>query len=315
MIAATLYEDVDLHVFSGEYAFGDSLWDDDSDQDIYDTHQPLVLQSSIRLQHETTELSNGRREEVPDRTGRFSGSQFKGMDDATLLVLQDLMKRRVLDQVQTRFHSSATAHIYLATGQDNDTGEKVEYAVKVFRNADQCKLKMRARREFYLLSRARSCRVNAPIPVLCEEHILVTTFIGQDHTPVPALALALDDVDDREDYEAWHCYAGILASMRRLYQDARLVHSNVNGHNILYSEITWDCWLTDLGSAVDRENPDHKRLLIKDIARVQAIFRRAGLGKASKTRLGLLPDHSALAFVTLRDPTESISSFCCWEKW
>lgn len=314
MLAATLYEDVDLHVFSGDYAFGDSLWDD-PDEDIDDIDQPLVLQSPLSPQNRPVDLSNGRREEVPDRMGRFSGSQFKGMDDTTLLALEDLMNRRLLDQVHKRFHSSATAHIYYATAQDKDTGEKVEYAVKIFRNADQWKLKTRARREFYLLSRARSCRVNAPIPVLCEEHILVTTFLGEDQAPVPALSLGLEDVDEPEDYESWHCYASVLASMRRLYQDARLVHSNVNEYSILYSGTTWDCWLTDFGSAVDRENSDHKRLLVKDIARVQTIFRRSGLGKATRNRLGLLPDHTALAFVTLIDPTPSVANFCCWEKW
>lgn len=92
--------------------------------------------------------------------------------------------------------------------------------------------------------------------------------------------------------------------MRKLYQEAGIVHGNVSENTVVYNcELYYaKCWFTDFGYAVDTQQPDHLKLLANDVARVNAMLLHVVCGREdSKHANGVLPDDVVMAYVTMKE--------------
>jgi len=120
-----------------------------------------------------------------------------------------------------------------------------------------------AEKEFRNLRRLEKAGVPAPHPVSFYENIVVMSFIGRNGEAASSLKMTrlLDHESIAEK---------TLRAIRGLVLDARLVHGDLSPYNIL----VWkeEPYVIDLSQAVLTTHPDAKRLLERDMERVEAFF-------------------------------------------
>ena len=128
-----------------------------------------------------------------------------------------------------------------------------------------------AEKEFRNLRRLEKAGVSAPHPVSFYENIVVMSFIGRNGEAASSLKMTrlLDHESIAEK---------VLLAIRGLVLDARLVHGDLSPYNIL----VWkeEPYVIDLSQAVLTTHPDAKRLLERDVERVEAFF------SAHRVRMG-----------------------------
>lgn len=278
----------------------DCVWEDhEDDYDAYLDRPFRATKKGTGLHSKSTSLQHAKKKPAPtgERPGALAvGGKFGVLHDSISLVLQDMVTKKVLGDVRQRIHTGQHATIYYATGH----GERRGYVVKIFVNAKRKRLKLRAQREFQLLSRAFESGVRVPEPMLCQEHVIVSRFVSASKHEKLKPAPPLCDVRDFSLFQLQQCYSSVLGTIRRLYHELRLVHGNISERSVIRNKL-WDCYLTDFSHAVDRDHVDHLALLKKDLASVQAFFSSRGLPEATKSVVGLVPDDVAMALITTED--------------
>lgn len=120
------------------------------------------------------------------------------------------------------------------------------------------------KKEFSNLARAHDVGIPVPEPLVFDRNILLMEFLGEDEVPYPQLRNA-----EVEDYGA--VYQQILGYVKRLYQEARLIHADLSEYNILYHEKPY---LIDMGQAVTPDHPRAPVFLIRDIKNLNRYFSR-----------------------------------------
>lgn len=120
------------------------------------------------------------------------------------------------------------------------------------------------KKEYSNLARAHEVGIPVPEPLAFDRNILLMGFLGEDEVPYPQLRNAAVD-----DYGA--VYEEILDYIRRLYQEARLVHTDLSEYNILYHEKPY---LIDMGQAVTLDHPRASAFLIRDVKNLNRYFSR-----------------------------------------
>jgi RIO kinase 1 len=120
------------------------------------------------------------------------------------------------------------------------------------------------KKEFSNLARAHDVGIPVPEPLVFDRNILLMEFLGEDEVPYPQLRNA-----EVEDYGA--VYQQILGYVKRLYQEARLIHADLSEYNILYHEKPY---LIDMGQAVTLDHPRAPVFLIRDIKNLNRYFSR-----------------------------------------
>lgn len=120
------------------------------------------------------------------------------------------------------------------------------------------------KKEYSNLSRAHEVGLPVPKPLAFDRNILLMEFLGEEEIPYPQLRLA--EVDD---YDA--VYRDLLDCIRRLYQDARLIHADLSEYNILYHEKPY---LIDMGQAVMPDHPQALPFLLRDVKNINRYFSR-----------------------------------------
>lgn len=241
-------------------------------------------------------------------------------DERTRMVLLKLMNRGKLDVVYERINTGREANTYRAIGSDAETGRELHFAIKIFKTgrgdftkANECdpsgrvynenfikktlrrQLKEWTEKEYKNLLRAASCGVQAPRPLLFKDHVLVMQFVGEDNVVAPKLK---DTTLTKAELTT--AYVDLLRSVRKLYQNAQLVHARLNESNILYHD--GRCWIVDFSEAVQCSHPDHGEALDTDLAKLHSFFETRGLRRAHKDSLGMLSIANAREFVTSGDP-------------
>jgi RIO kinase 1 len=120
------------------------------------------------------------------------------------------------------------------------------------------------KKEFSNLARAHDVGIPVPEPLVFDRNILLMEFLGEDEVPYPQLRNA-----EVEDYGA--VYQQILGYVKRLYQEAHLIHADLSEYNILYHEKPY---LIDMGQAVTLDHPRAPVFLIRDIKNLNRYFSR-----------------------------------------
>ena len=141
------------------------------------------------------------------------------------------------------------------------------YAGRPFRSfTDREQLEVWTEKEYRNLVRAYRAEVPVPNPIRYKENIIFMRFLGQNGWPAPQIR----EINIRKGSSKWTAlHDQVMASIRKLFQHARLVHGDLSEYNILIapnfqvdnksqnigSEDDLQAVLIDFGQAVEVRHP------------------------------------------------------------
>nr|XP_033506732.1 serine/threonine-protein kinase RIO1 [Epinephelus lanceolatus] len=112
--------------------------------------------------------------------------------------------------------------------------------------------------------------IPSPEPLLLRSHVLLMSFIGKDNMPAPLLKnVSLSESKARE------LYLQVLQNMRKMFQEARLVHADLSEFNMLYHD--GDAYIIDVSQSVEHDHPHALEFLRKDCSNVNEYFVKRGV--------------------------------------
>jgi RIO kinase 1 len=129
-----------------------------------------------------------------------------------------------------------------------------------------------AQKEFKNLQSAAAVNVRVPDPIDVSNNVLVMEFIGKDGVPAPLLKETLLKNPNT-------VYKQLLAYVKKLYREARLVHGDLSEYNIML-------WknkpvLFDISQAVPLEHPMADQFLRRDLENLHRFFKRLNVDPLS----------------------------------
>ena len=200
-------------------------------------------------------------------------------DEVTLLALYKLVHKGWITAIGGSISTGKEANVFFGERGDQDLAIKIyrirtanfnamsDYIIgdRRFTGIKRTKKDLIftwTRKEFSNLKRAVEAGLPVPEPLVWDRNILLMEFLGEDERPYPHLkGVELEDPDA--------VYREILAFMKRLYQDAGLVHADLSEFNILYGE---HLYVIDMGQAVTPDHPKAQSFLARDIANINRYF-------------------------------------------
>jgi RIO kinase 3 len=241
-----------------------------------------------------------------DRTENIKTSEM-GMDQKTRLILYKFinttMMLNCIDGIISKGKEAVVLHG--EGNMDNPDYPKVtkEVAVKIFsttlnefKQRDRYikddfrfkgSLKQNSRniinlwceKEFHNLNRLKKAGVACPQPIVFKKHILLMEYIGNGHeNPAPKLK----DVK-LSAAEMIVAYDEVVDIMKKMYQDARLIHADFSEYNILYHD--GKCIVIDLAQAVEPIHPSGLEFLMRDCGNITNFFEKNGVPVKTKEEL------------------------------
>lgn len=134
-------------------------------------------------------------------------------------------------------------------------------------------IRLWAEKEMHNLARMKKAEIPCPDVVVLRKHILVLSFIGEDHVPAPKLK---DVRLSSEDMTI--AYHQVLKMMVLLYKQCNLVHADLSEYNMLWHG--GQVWLIDVSQSVEPTHPHGLEFLFRDCRNVATFFRKAGVTEA-----------------------------------
>uniref|UniRef100_A0A8C6ZAA2 Serine/threonine-protein kinase RIO1 n=1 Tax=Nothoprocta perdicaria TaxID=30464 RepID=A0A8C6ZAA2_NOTPE len=209
------------------------------------------------------------------------------LDPRTRMILFKMLTRGVISEINGCISTGKEANVYHASTANGESRAIKIYktSILMFKDRDKyvtgefrfrhgyCKgnprkmVKTWAEKEMRNLIRLNTAQIPCPEPVMLRSHVLVMGFIGKGDMPAPLLKNAqLSDSKVRE------LYLQIIQYMRRMYQDARLVHADLSEFNMLYHG--GEVHIIDVSQAVEHDHPHALEFLRKDCANVNDFFQK-----------------------------------------
>jgi RIO kinase 1 len=200
-------------------------------------------------------------------------------DEVTLLALYKLVHKGWITAIGGSISTGKEANVFFGEREEQDLAIKIyrirtanfnamsEYIIgdRRFTGIKRTKKDLIftwTRKEFSNLKRATDAGLAVPMPLVWDRNILIMEFLGEDERPYPQIRGV-----ELEDPVA--VYADILLFMKKLYQDAGLVHADLSEFNILYGK---HLYVIDMGQAVTPEHPRAQFFLARDISNVNRYF-------------------------------------------
>jgi RIO kinase 1 len=204
------------------------------------------------------------------------------IDERTSFLLNKLIERGILNRIEGIVSAGKEANVYLAYDNNNS-----EVAVKIYKIDSNTSKWMRkyiigdprykkiphnsskiiflwASKEFKNLQRAYKAGLNVPRPIYTKNNFLIMEYIGFGTISAPLL----------KDIKHPHDPAGLLEDLldfiKRLYQDAKLVHGDLSEFNVLYHN--HKPIVIDISQAVSIHHPKAEFYLVRDIKNVFKYF-------------------------------------------
>ncbi|MGH0119302.1 UNVERIFIED_CONTAM: hypothetical protein FKN15_025773 [Acipenser sinensis] len=132
-----------------------------------------------------------------------------------------MLSRGVISEINGCISTGKEANVYHATTAQGESRALKIYktSILIFKDRDKY-----VSGEF----RLQTAKIPCPEPIMLRGHVLVMAFIGKNEMPAPLLRNAqLSESKSRE------LYLQVIQYMRRMYQDARLVHADLSEFNLL----------------------------------------------------------------------------------
>jgi len=233
------------------------------------------------------------------------------VDPRTRIMLFKMLNSGILEEINGIVSTGKEASVYHAKGPNRVPDDDVslsyqlkrmlkflvggEYAIKIFKttlnefkNREEYMvgefrfrhdkfshqnprkvIKLWAQKEMRNLKRIFQIGIPCPLPVLLREHVLVMTFIGKNGVAAPHLKdISATEAEWTEiRYEAFKI-------IRKLYQQARLVHADLSEFNILY--FNKKVYIIDVSQAVENDHPNSLEFLRRDCLNMTRFFRSKG---------------------------------------
>uniref|UniRef100_G3SWC9 Serine/threonine-protein kinase RIO1 n=1 Tax=Loxodonta africana TaxID=9785 RepID=G3SWC9_LOXAF len=220
---------------------------------------------------------------LKDKADRATVEQV--LDPRTRMILFKMLTRGIISEINGCISTGKEANVYHAstTNGENRAIKIYKTSILVFKDRDKyvsgefrfrhgyCKgnprkmVKTWAEKEMRNLIRLNTAEVPCPEPIMLRSHVLLMGFIGKDDMPAPLLKnVQLSESKARE------LYLQVIQYMRRMYQDARLVHADLSEFNMLYHN--GEVYIIDVSQSVEHDHPHALEFLRKDCANVNEFF-------------------------------------------
>ena len=124
-------------------------------------------------------------------------------------------------------------------------------------------------KEFKNLNRACEVGVRVPKPIVAKNNVLVMEFIGDDDGS-PARLMRQSKISNPE-----YVSDKIIDYVKKLYNDAELVHGDLSGFNILMQED--EPVIIDMSQGLVVDHPISEELLNRDIENLSKDFKKMGI--------------------------------------
>uniref|UniRef100_A0A7N8XW07 Serine/threonine-protein kinase RIO1 n=1 Tax=Mastacembelus armatus TaxID=205130 RepID=A0A7N8XW07_9TELE len=220
---------------------------------------------------------------VKDKSDRATVEQV--LDPRTRMILFKMLSRGVISEINGCISTGKEANVYHASTSASDSRAIKIYktSILLFKDRDKyvsgefrfrhgyCKGNPRkmvrtwAEKEMRNLIRLQTAGVPSPEPLLLRSHVLLMSFIGKDNMPAPLLKSA-----SLSESKARELYLQVLQNMRKMFQDARLVHADLSEFNMLYHN--GDAYIIDVSQSVEHDHPHALEFLRKDCSNVNEFF-------------------------------------------
>ncbi|XP_014673618.1 PREDICTED: serine/threonine-protein kinase RIO3-like [Priapulus caudatus] len=234
-----------------------------------------------------------RQARIHDKKEKSTAEQ--ALDPKTRLQIYKLINNEILESVSGQVSTGKEAVILHAYGGKlPDKLVPAECAIKVYKTTlnefktrdkyikddyrfkDRFKklnprkvIRMWAEKEMHNLMRMRKVGISCPEVVFLKKHILVMSFIGTDQKPAPKLKEAKLSHDQLEQ-----AYVECVQMMKKLYDEAGLVHSDLSEYNILWHQ--GQLWFIDVSQSVEPQHPNALEFLLRDCTNVSEFFTKRG---------------------------------------
>ncbi|XP_070775065.1 serine/threonine-protein kinase RIO1 isoform X3 [Enoplosus armatus] len=225
---------------------------------------------------------------VKDKSDRATVEQV--LDPRTRMILFKMLSRGVISEINGCISTGKEANVYHASTSAGDSRAIKIYktSILLFKDRDKyvsgefrfrhgyCKGNPRkmvrtwAEKEMRNLIRLQTAGIPSPEPLLLRSHVLLMSFIGKDNMPAPLLKNA-----SLSESKARELYLQVLQNMRKMFQEARLVHADLSEFNILYHN--GDAYIIDVSQSVEHDHPHALEFLRKDCSNVNEFFVKHGV--------------------------------------
>ncbi|MEE6464814.1 hypothetical protein FKM82_006369 [Ascaphus truei] len=220
---------------------------------------------------------------VKDKSDRATVEQV--LDPRTRMILFKMLTRGVISEIHGCISTGKEANVYHASTLNGESRAIKIYktSILLFKDRDKyvsgefrfrhgyCKgnprkmVKTWAEKEMRNLIRLNTAAIPCPEPIMLRSHVLVMGFIGRKDNPAPLLKNA-----QLSDSKARELYLDVIQYMRRMYQDARLVHADLSEFNLLYHN--GSVYIIDVSQSVEHDHPHALEFLRKDCANINDFF-------------------------------------------
>ncbi|KAJ8267994.1 hypothetical protein COCON_G00131660 [Conger conger] len=236
--------------------------------------------------NKVTEMQRQREADayrVKDKSDRATVEQV--LDPRTRMILFKMLTRGVISEINGCISTGKEANVYHAgtAGGESRAIKIYKTSILQFKDRDKyvsgefrfrhgyCKGNPRkmvrtwAEKEMRNLIRLQTAQIPSPEPIMLRSHVLVMGFIGKNDMPAPLLKNAV-----LSESKARELYLQVIQNMRRMYQEARLVHADLSEFNMLYHN--GDAYIIDVSQSVEHDHPHALEFLRKDCSNVNDFF-------------------------------------------
>lgn len=242
-----------------------------------------VTDSVINKVTEKSRQKEAAMYRIKDKADRATVEQV--LDPRTRMILFKMLTRGIITEINGCISTGKEANVYHASTANGESRAIKIYktSILVFKDRDKyvsgefrfrhgyCKgnprkmVKTWAEKEMRNLIRLNTAEIPCPEPIMLRSHVLVMSFIGKDDMPAPLLKnVQLSESKARE------LYLQVIQYMRRMYQNARLVHADLSEFNMLYH--AGGVHIIDVSQSVEHDHPHALEFLRKDCANVNDFF-------------------------------------------
>ncbi|XP_042320591.1 serine/threonine-protein kinase RIO1 [Sceloporus undulatus] len=222
---------------------------------------------------------------VKDKADRATVEQV--LDPRTRMILFKMLTRGVIAEINGCISTGKEANVYHASTANGENRAIKIYktSILMFKDRDKyvsgefrfrhgyCKgnprkmVKTWAEKEMRNLTRLHTAQIPCPEPIMLRSHVLLMGFIGKNDMPAPLLKNA-----QLSESKARELYLQVIQYMRRMYQDAKLVHADLSEFNMLYH--SGEVYIIDVSQSVEHDHPHALEFLRKDCTNVNDFFRK-----------------------------------------
>jgi RIO kinase 1 len=240
------------------------------------------------LNNKQTKKIDFKLQKLADITGVDRKTLDEVFDKNTLLSIEKLISDRIIDYIDYPISTGKEGNIFLAI-----TPKNTPVVLKIYRTSTSTFKHMneyiigdprfqsihKSRRdiifawtykEFKNLQKLKEIDVLAPQPIKKINNILVMEFIGEDRQPAPVLK----DVQLKNPKTM---YKQIMTSIKKMYQEANLIHCDLSQFNILI--MNNKAYIIDLGQGILKEHPRSIEFLKRDIHSIVNYFKKYGINE------------------------------------